>query len=63
VYTADTGLSLQMRNHSVQSLDVSDSAYALQQHSPDQMLPECASTEPVNTSLTDYKGTTATLQN
>ena len=43
VYSADTSL----RTHSAQSIDVGDSSYSsLQQHSPDQMLPECASTEP-----------------
>lgn len=43
VYSADTS----MRTHSAQSIDVGDSSYSsLQQHSPDQMLPECASTEP-----------------
>ena len=42
VYSADT-----LRTHSAQSIDVGDSSYSsLQQHSPDQMLPECASTEP-----------------
>ena len=44
VYSAD------LRTHSVQSLEAgvgSDGTYTLhQQHSPDQMLPECASTEP-----------------
>lgn len=47
VYTAD---AMQLRTHSAQSIDVGDSSYTLQQHSPDQMLPECASTEPVNSS-------------
>ncbi|XP_011410489.1 PREDICTED: BEL1-like homeodomain protein 9 [Amphimedon queenslandica] len=56
VYSADTSL----RTHSAQSIDVGDSSYSsLQQHSPDQMLPECASTEPM---LSDHKSG-VTLQN
>lgn len=44
VYSTDTS---HLRTHSAQSsLEVSDGTYSLQQHSPDQMLPECASTEP-----------------
>ena len=43
VYSID---SSHMRPHSGGSLDVGDSAYSLQQHSPDQLLPECAATEP-----------------
>ena len=36
-----------LRTHSGQSLDVADGTYSLQQPSPaEQMLPECASTEP-----------------
>ncbi len=36
-----------LRTHSGQSLDVTDGTYSLQQPSPaEQMLPECASTEP-----------------
>lgn len=51
VYTADaTTASMQLRSHSAQSIDVGDTTYTLQQPSPDQMLPECASTEPVNSS-------------
>lgn len=47
VYTADGSAGLQLRTHSSQNLDVSDTSYSLQhQHSPDQMLPECASSEP-----------------
>lgn len=38
--------STHIRGHSGQALDVGDSSYSLQQHSPDQMLPECASSEP-----------------
>ena len=46
VYTADgTATGLQLRTHSTQNLDVGDTSYSLQ-HSPDQMLPECASSEP-----------------
>lgn len=41
VYTGDTS---HLRTHTAQSLD--DTHYSLAQHSPDQMLPECASTEP-----------------
>ena len=41
-YSADA-----LRTHSGQSLDVADGTYSLQQPSPaEQMLPECASTEP-----------------
>ena len=43
VYSID---SSHMRTHSGGSLDVGDSTYALQQHSPDHLLPECAATEP-----------------
>lgn len=43
VYSID---SSHLRTHSGGSLDVGDSAYALQQHSPDHLLPECAATEP-----------------
>ena len=43
VYSID---SSHMRPHSGGSLDVGDSTYALSQHSPDQLLPECAATEP-----------------
>ena len=43
VYSID---SSNMRTHSGGSLDVGDSTYALQQHSPDHLLPECAATEP-----------------
>eukprot|EP00731_Ephydatia_muelleri_P026187 Em0018g287a len=39
--------STHIRGHSGQALDVGDSSYSLQQHSPDQMLPECASSEPL----------------
>lgn len=48
VYTTDGTNALQLRTHSSQNLDVSDTgSYSLQhQHSPDQMLPECASSEP-----------------
>ena len=47
VYTADGTSGLQLRTHSSQNLDVGDTSYSLQhQHSPDQMLPECASSEP-----------------
>ncbi|CAI8012310.1 hypothetical protein GBAR_LOCUS7911, partial [Geodia barretti] len=44
VYSID---SSHMRPHSGGSLDVGDSTYTLQQHSPDHLLPECAATEPV----------------
>lgn len=44
VYSID---SSHMRPHSGGSLDVGDSTYSLQQHSPDHLLPECAATEPV----------------
>ena len=44
--TAYSAESAHIRSHSGQALDVGDSTYSLQQHSPDQMLPECASTEP-----------------
>lgn len=43
VYSID---SSHLRSHSGVSLDVGDSSYALQQHSPDHLLPECAATEP-----------------
>lgn len=43
VYSID---SSHLRTHSGASLDVGDSTYTLQQHSPDHMLPECAATEP-----------------
>lgn len=43
VYSID---SSHTRLHSGGSLDVGDSTYALSQHSPDQLLPECAATEP-----------------
>lgn len=43
-YSAES--STHIRSHSGQALDVVDSTYSLQQHSPDQMLPECASSEP-----------------
>ena len=48
VYSID---SSHMRPHSGGSLDVGDSTYALQQHSPDHLLPECAATEPGEPSL------------
>lgn len=44
--TAQVYTDASLRTHSAQSIDVGDSTYSLQQHSPDQMLPECASTEP-----------------
>jgi hypothetical protein len=44
VYSID---SSHLRSHSGVALDVGDSTYALQQHSPDHLLPECAATEPV----------------
>ena len=52
VYSADTASHLRSHSHSAsQSIEVGDATYTLQQHSPEQMLPECASTEPaVNTS-------------
>ena len=50
VYSADTTGTNQLRTHSAQSIDVGDSTYALQQQSPEPLLPECASTEPVNAS-------------
>lgn len=46
--TAYSAESSHIRSHTGQSLDaVGDSTYSLQQHSPDQMLPECASSEPM----------------
>lgn len=49
VYSADTTPThLRSHSHSAsQSIDVGD-AYTIQQHSPEQMLPECASTEPAS---------------
>lgn len=50
VYSADTTPThLRSHSHSAsQSIDVGDATYTLQQHSPEQMLPECASTEPAS---------------
>ena len=51
VYTADANTAgIQLRTLSSQNIDVGDTSYSLQQDSPDQMLPECASTEPVSAS-------------
>ena len=43
VYSID---SSHMRSHTGASLEVGDGTYALPQHSPDHLLPECAATEP-----------------